>query len=228
MSNLNSVRKLAKQTLTIQTPTSEVDDYLWDSAKRLVRNVELLCQLPEISGKSSRLDHFCLLSATYFSGAGIARYAESHQMVPRTAAYETNSDGVLDLCVEVVEEKLGGLVGKSLVDKITRIICESSTHSTSMVEAMILSDARNFEDTGLTGIFNEYRRHIIGGRGISGVLQSWKKKIDYRYWQARLKESFRFDSVRKLASQRLEAAEQMMDRLDLENSSEDLKTLLQR
>ena len=90
---------------------------------------------------------------------------------------------------------------------------------------MILSDAQNLDDMGATGIFNEFKRHVAQGKGVTDALQSWKKKIDYRYWQARLKESFRFESVRKLAQQRLSATEYFMNQLKIEHSAKDLEEL---
>jgi hypothetical protein len=76
------------------------------------------------------------------------------------------------------------------------------------------------------GIFNEFRRYVVHGKGASDALQSWKRKIDYRYWDARLKESFRFESVRKLAAQRFTAAEYFMNQLAVENAARDLEELV--
>ena len=90
---------------------------------------------------------------------------------------------------------------------------------------MILSDARNLDDTGAVGIFNEFRRFVSRGKSTSDALQGWKRKIDYGYWQARLKEDFRFDAVRKLAERRLAAAEYFMKQLKVENTAKDLEEL---
>jgi len=73
------------------------------------------------------------------------------------------------------------------------------------------------------GLFNEFRRYVIHGRGASDVLESWQKKIEYRYWEARLKEGFRFESVRKLASKRFSAARYFMMQLGTEHSAKDLE-----
>jgi hypothetical protein len=60
---------------------------------------------------------------------------------------------------------------------------------------------------------------------VGDILRSWKRKIDYRYWQARLEEGFRFESVRKLAERRLCAAEEFMEQLKAEAQGRDLKGL---
>ena len=45
---------------------------------------------------------------------------------------------------------------------------------------------------GAIGIFNESRRYMIHGRGATDAIASWNRKIEYEYWNARLRESFRF------------------------------------
>ena len=117
------------------------------------------------------------------------------------------------------------------MDQRERNLCMSSAFSLGfnplvvpkMLEAMILSDASNLDDMGAIGIFSEFKRYIIGGKGVSNVLHTWKRKIDYKYWQARLKESFRFESVRKIAEQRLSTAEYFMNQLKVENTASDLE-----
>jgi hypothetical protein len=93
---------------------------------------------------------------------------------------------------------------------------------------MVLCDARNLDDIGAVGIFNELRRYIIGGKNVSDALKVWKRKKDYQYWQARLKEGFRFESVRKLAEQRLSTAKQFMDQLKLESEFNNAASMLQK
>ncbi|MHC4394587.1 MAG: HD domain-containing protein [Planctomycetota bacterium] len=225
MSELDIVRDLAKQALTISTPTSEVDCFLWDRARRLVRNSEHICRLPEVAKAEAQIDHFALITATYFSDVGLASHLNSEKAGVESAIPNNNNDDLLDLATLVVEETLGSAIGGMRTEKINRIITESRSRITKMLEAMILSDARNLDDMGATGVFNEFRRYIIGGKGVSDVLQIWKRKIDYRYWQARLKESFHFKSVRKIAGQRFSAAEYFMNQLKAENTASDIEEL---
>ncbi len=226
MSELDVVRDLAKQTLTIPTSTSDVDNSLWDRARRLVRNVEHIRQLPELAKAGLQIDRFCLTAATYFSDAGMAGHLKEEENTAKSALSNANGDYLLDLGTKIVEDKLEDCIDKARIKKINTIITESNGHFTKSAEAMILSDARNLDDMGATGIFNEFRRLAYHGKGVCDALQSWKKKVDYRYWQARLKESFRFEDVRKLAEQRLAAAEHFMNQLKLETDAQDLRELI--
>lgn len=226
MSELDIVTDLAKQALTIPAPGGNSDRYLWDRAQRLARNVELICRLPELHKLVTQIDRFCLMASTYFSDAGLAQYLKFDKTGANPIAHSADGNDLLDLCTEVVGRALGGHIDQVRVNNINRIITESQRHSARMAEAMILSDALNLEDMGAVGIFNEFRRGFIGGKGISDAVQLWKRKIDYQYWHSRLKESFRFDAVRRIAEQRLAAAKSFMNELEAENSGIDLQELV--
>ena len=225
MSELDIVKDLARQTLIVPSTTSEPDSSLWYRGLRLVRNVEHICGLPELLMAGLQIDRFCLISATYFSDAGLARYLEENNRSVDLAFSNGNGNGLLEVSAELATKKLAGVIEKSKIEKISSIITESGSHLTQRTEAMILSDARNLDDIGAIGILNEYRRFVIGGKGVSGVLQNWKKKIDYGYWQMRLKEGFRFEQVRKLAEHRLAAAEYIINQLRVETKALDVEEL---
>jgi len=240
MSELDIVIQSAQQVLSIQTPTGRPDNSLWDRAQRVVRNLEHICRLPELLETSSQIDLFCLTAAAYFCDAGFTQLANPNGSgltgtLPNGSAQDVrlssvealaevlNTDNLRRLSTEIVTERLGSILPAPKTDKINRIIIESGNRFTNMTEAMILFDARNLNDIGTVGIFNEFRRCLIHGKAVTDVLQSWKRKIDYRYWQARLKESFRFETVRGIAARRLATAEAFMKQLSIENSARDLE-----
>jgi hypothetical protein len=225
MSELDAVRDLAEQALTVRRPTGGLNNSLWDRAQRLVRTVEYICGLDDLAKKSVQIDRFCLIAATYFNEAGLARHLGTQGQGAEPGNFEANGDELLDLSTKVVEERLADAVERAKIEKINRIITESGRRSAGMMEAMILSDARNLEDMGAAGVLNEFRRFVCTGKSICDVVQSWRKKKDYRYWQARLKEGFRFEQVRRLAEQRLCTVEQFMKQLEVEVQAQDLKEL---
>jgi hypothetical protein len=222
MSELDNVRSIAKQVLTLSTAWGGKDESLWDRAQRLVRNARHISSLPELAKSGRKIDSFCLTVATYFLDSGLAmrsREAKDGDFNP----LEVDSQEVLHDSTDIVRRQLGGLLGEEKIEKINLIILESSGNFTQMSEAMILSDARNLDDMGAAGLFNEAKRYAMNGKSISDALQIWQRKIDYRYWQARLKDSFRFESVRKIAARRLTAAEYFMSQLNAENGARDLE-----
>ena len=223
MSELDVIREIARQVLTVPTITGIPDNWLWDRTQRITRNVEHICRLPELLQSNVAIDRFCLIAAAYFSETGFAHYADAENTAARMVLADVSLSDLHDFSTQVVADKLAGALAGPRIDKINKIISESGNRRSEMTEAMILSDGRNLDDMGAVGIFNEFRRYMIHGKGVTDVLSSWKRKIDYQYWQARLKESFRYECVRKLAEQRYAATEYFMNQLAVENAAKDLE-----
>jgi hypothetical protein len=227
MTELETIKGLAKGVLTTSRDSMGLGRCLWDRTERLARNVEHICDFSELARSGFEVNLFCLLSATYFSETGFIGLLRQKNAPTSYPFFRSSSDGILEYCREIINSKLSLIVTKKQILKIKKIITESWDRSTTMTEAMILSDARNLEDMGAVGIFHELRRFTSQGKSITEVLLHWRKQIDYRYWQARLKDSFWFEGVRKLAEQRLTAAEQFMNQLQRETEAKDLKALIE-
>ncbi|MCK5001362.1 MAG: hypothetical protein KAS23_17580 [Anaerohalosphaera sp.] len=226
MSEIDIIREVAEQVLKVPTLAGTKDSYLWDRAQRLVRNVEHICRLPELAQSNRPIDRFALTSAAYFSDAGFAHYVDAEDKTARVVLADVSVSDLRDFSAQVVTDKLLSLIAGPKIDKINRIMQESSDKQSKLTEAMILSDARNLDDMGAIGIFNEFRRYVVHGKGASDAIDSWRRKVDYRYWEARLKESFRFEVVARIAEQRFEAAEFFMNHLMIENSAKDLEDVV--
>jgi hypothetical protein len=226
MSEMDVIRQIAEETMKVPTLAGVNDNWLWDRTLRILRNVEHICRMPELAERNSPTDRFCLIAAAYFADAGFARWADAEDTSSRLVLSDVSQTDLRDFSTQIVTDRLSGALAGPKIEKINKIIVESVNRFTEMVEAMILSDARNLEDMGAVGLYHEFRKYVIHGKGVADVLDSWKRKIDYRYWQARLKESFRFESTRKLAEQRFGAAEYFMNQLQVEHNARDLEELL--
>lgn len=226
MSDIDVIRRLAREVLTRPTPGGDEDNWLWDRTQRILRNVEHICRLPELVEADVPIDRFCLVAATCFADSGFTRYAEAEDVSSRLVLADVNSADLRDFSIQIVSDKLAEALSAAKIDKVNNIIVESGSREANLTEAKILSDARNLDDMGAVGVLNEFRRNVIRGKGVSDVMESWKRKVDYRYWQARLKESFRFETVRKVAVQRFAATEYIMNQLKIENAAQDLEDVL--
>jgi len=224
MAELETIKELAEEVLTKSKNSAMIGRYLWERTQRLIQNVEYICGLSETAQPQTKIDRFCLFCATYFSETGLSVFVKRKAPISYPF-FKSGSDGVLKLCAQKIDSKLGPLLTEHQITTIKKIISESYSRSTDMTEAMVLSDARNLEDMGAVGLFHELRRFVSQGKNISDVLLHWRKQIDYRYWQARIKDSFWFDDIRELARQRLETAEQFMNQLQVETEAKDLKAL---
>ena len=224
MTDLNIIKEIAQQALAIIAIKGTADRYLIDRADRLLRYCGHISQLNDV--QCFQVDRQCLNIAALFRDSGFARYANEQDRSARIVLADLTDEDLRDFSAQVVQEKLTPLLNPRQMERTCSIILESGNRDTTLIEAMILSDARNLDDVGAVGIFTEFRRYAIHGRGVSEIQASWNRKIEYDYWSARLRESFRFEAVRKLAEQRLKTAEQFMARLDVENRAADLEDML--
>lgn len=226
MTEIEEIRKIAQEVLAVQSVTGMRDNWLWDRTQRVVRNVEYICRMSEISESNLAIDRFCLICAAYFSDAGFLHYANSEDITSRVVLADLNVIDLRDFSAQIVGDYLCEVLPEAKIEKVCKIIIESSNKLAEMIEANILSDGRSLDDMGAVGIFNEFRRYIAHGKGVTDAINSWQRKVDYRYWEARLKEGFRFESVRKIADRRFHSAEYFMKQLSMENSGKDLEEVV--
>ena len=225
MTHIDTVKQLAQQVLMAPTPMGLMNTWLWDRTQRIIRNIDTICELPEIADANIAIDRFCLTCAAYFADAGFTNYAGTETVQAGLVLSDINTADLREFSTQIVLEHLRSVIDRSRIEKVNRVIIESNNRFCEMPEAMILSDARNLDDIGMVGIFNDFCACGVHGKGVSDALQSWKKKVDYRYWQARLKEGFRFESVRRIASARFEQAERFMLQLEIENTGKDVEEI---
>ena len=208
MAEIDTIRKAARGIFEAQGPGKT--GWLWGRAERIVRNIEGICRLSEIVGANLAIDMVCLTAAGYLAEVSMAGGGE-----------ESGSESA-----RIITERLAGRVDSGKIDKINRIIAQAMDCHSNMTEAMILSDAMGLDDVGVAGIANSFYRNVSSGGGIGDAAAGWKRRLDYGYWDARLKESFRFDSVRAIAEQRHHLAKQFVDALELEQSAGDIRDML--
>jgi hypothetical protein len=217
MSQEKLIREIAQSVLARKNVSASVKDgWLWGRTQRLLRNVEAICSLPELADADLPVDRFCLTAAVYFSESWLC--AENSKLTVSTGSGDSGK-----LAAQVAAEKLEDVISQQKINKIGKIIVESGNKLTKMTEAKVLSDARNLDDLGAVGIFNQFRKSTLQGKGATESLQGWQKKVDYGYWQARLKESFHFESAKKIAQKRFSVTQDFMARLDRENAAADIE-----
>lgn len=123
-------------------------------------------------------------------------------------------------------------VGHLLPPKTARLAAEAirqcNDRTTPLLEAQLLSEAENLDDVGVTHILRQFRQYQADGRPLKQLFESWARQQEYRYWEARLNDGFRFDTTRQLARERLRAVEAFMAALARDLQGTDLLQTLQQ
>lgn len=223
MESVEQIRKTASDMLIMRDPSGQSERWLWDRACRIVRHIDAICRLAELEAVCESLDREALTAAGYLADAGLPVYAQAKEIGFSYALLELGRPELREFSIRTVLDRLSTAGDGEWVGRVCRIISESDNRSTRLTEAMVLSDARNLEDMGMVGVIQDVRRCLLLGKGTSALLEGWKRKIDYRYWEARFKESFHFEGVRQLAERRFAAAENCMRYLEAEELGRDFQ-----
>jgi hypothetical protein len=129
------------------------------------------------------------------------------------AAGKTGRATLRDRCeqsAELAVSLLGNKAEEKLLDRCAQILHETPRRAPVLDEARLLADAVNLDDFGLTGLMNQAIQMAMAGDGLLELAVAIDKREQYSYWEARLKDGFHFEPVRKLALQRLEEARKVV------------------
>lgn len=226
MTDIDIVKQQAQELLTYKTASDTQSSCLWHRAQRLVRTASYISQLSELMDTNLLIDRFSLSAAAYFSDTGFEKYALANSLSITEVIADMPNNNIKDYSARIAAQTLEGKLPEQKIQRIVKIISESADRFTNVTEAMILADAQSLDDMGIAGAFNEMRRYAIQGKSCQDFIEGWNRKIEYQYWDARIKEGFRFDSVKEIALQRLESANAFVAQLADENQAQDLETLI--
>jgi hypothetical protein len=114
---------------------------------------------------------------------------------------------------ELLISTAGDHVEGEMLERATTILREMPHRNTKMDEAKLLADSVNLDDFGITGLISQAMQLSRQNAGVEQVADGFQKRRDYGYWEARLKDGFHYEPVRKLARDRLKYATQVVDLL---------------
>ena len=212
----------ARKVLTGPSMLAREDTFLLDHALRVLRYMDAILEFEEV--RSLRVDRICLDGAALFHDAAWVRLERERRESPAYSAATMSADEIRDYSAEMAAEELKGLLDNRQIGQLQEIIRNYQSRTTRLAEAMVLSDACNLDDLGAIGVWRELRRFALEGRGIEDALTSWRRKIDYGYFAARINDTFRFAESRKWAEARLKRLEHFMAEMRRENEAQDPRT----
>ena len=183
-----------------------VDDHatagprLLDDAVRLWRRVEKLVAMNLVPAEG--LDRDALEAACYALQLPLRRT----RTLPTGKAQRTTLRERAEESAELLLGVAGTDTDELLLDRATRLLHEMPHRSPMVDEARLLADAVNLDDFGAVGVALQIIQLARQGEGVLQLAEGCEARELYGYWDARLKDGFHFEPVRKLASQRLENA----------------------
>ena len=175
---------------------------LMDDADRLSRRCQKLIDLGIIQGDVDR-------DALELACHALQLPMRSSQSLPTGKLGRTNLRDRTEQAAELLVGAVGPEAPEELIDRVTNILLAMPHRKPASDEARLLADAVNLDDFGVIGIIARAIQVGRQGEGVSQIAEGNEKREEYGYWEARLKDGFHFDVVRKLARERLANARQV-------------------
>jgi len=215
---------LARQLLTVAINDTSSDLWLWEHSERVMRLTQLVAAIPELHGQTPDLT--ALAAAALFHDAGwTVEYSQGRYKHWQLLSRPTN-DLQRELGAALLQERGAHLLAGPSARLAADAIRQCNDRRTNLVEARVLAEAEALDDVSTLYILRQFRQYQAEGRPLQQLVDSWQRQKEYRYWELRLTDGFRYDSTRAIARQRLDAVEAFVTALGRDLHGEDLRQWL--
>jgi len=221
---LERVIPLAKQLLVVTVDERHQDLWLWEHTERVMRLTALVAELPELGRQSA--DRTALAIAALFHDAGWIVERQQQRWPPGQLLSRPTSDIQRELGAAMLQEEAGHLLPGPIMHLAADAIRQSNNRHTDLLEARILAEAEALDEVGTLYVLRQFRQYQSEGRPLRQLADSWERQKEYRYWEVRLQDGFRYEATRELARRRLDAVDAFMTALRRDLHGDDLRQLL--
>jgi HD superfamily phosphodiesterase len=216
----DAIRNRARADLVISTERGDEDMFLWEHSCRVAQNANRISMLPEV--QSAQPDTLAVVAgALYHDAAWIGRIA-SGEVQRNEVLTASVADNHSEQSARILEESLSRLLPADSLQCASYAIRTIGARDSDSIEGQIITDANELEEFGGISLWTTIRRGVSEGKGVQAVLDMWRRRYEFRFWEARLNKAFRFDSVRETARRRLELLERFMAELEDQNKGADI------
>ncbi len=206
--------------LVITTDKGAEDLFLWEHSVRVARNAAWIAGLPEVQANSP--DEDAIVAAALYHEAGwVIRVKEGDisrdEVLLRPMAGAHREQGAVFL-----ERRLADLMSPTSLRCASQVIRTLHLREHKTLEVKVVAEADNLDEFGTVALWTAIRRGAIEGKGVQAVIDTWRRRKEYQFWNARLRDSFTLAPVRDVARQRLEKLERVMAEIEEQQLSSDL------
>ena len=208
----DAIWKRARGDLAITTEQGDGDVFLWEHSSRVATVAQRIILLDEVRVHDP--DEAAVLAAALYHDAAWAIRCRDGEIDRTEILLSPINDTAAEQAAALLEERLADVLPTGSLERAARAIRLMHEREPQSIEAQVVAEANNLEEFGLLSLWPSIRRGMVEGKGIQAVIESWRRKKEYHFWTARLRDSFRFDAIRHLASARLQTLERVMVELD--------------
>lgn len=211
----------ARVDLVLQTKQGHPDLFLWEHSARVTHNAQHIARLA--MALPTEVDESAVIAAAlYHDAAWAVRWREGE--VDRTEILLTpTTDTGWEQGASLLERSLADVLSPTCLERAAAAVRSLSRSGEGLIEGQIVAEANNLDEFGVLALWTVIRRGTLEGKGVQAVIDMWERKKEYRFWTARLHDSFRFKPVRELAEERLKRFERVMEELKEQHQGRDLE-----
>jgi len=187
---------------------------LVDDALRLWRRVQTLLAMELIQSDADRV---ALELACHALGLPFAYEKSIRRRLPVRTRLKDRAMLAIDLLPAHFDHEGADA---ALLARTTTLLEQMPDRMPKLPEARLLADAVNLDDFGISGLVVQTMQLARQGEGLAQLIDGAEKRELYGYWDARLKDGFHFEPVRRIAQRRLENARLAIKLLSQEFLSE--------
>jgi HD superfamily phosphodiesterase len=221
---IDRVLPLARQLLVLSTGDARRDPWLWEHSERVMRLTQLVAAIPEVGGGGA--DRLALAAAALFHDAGWVLDFHQGRVQPWQLLARPTNDIQRELGAAMLQEEAAAALPGPSVRLASEAIRQTNNRRTTMLEARILAEAEALDEVGLVYVLRQFRQYQAEGRPLQQIVDTWRRQKEYRFWEVRLAEGFRWEATRELARRRLDAVDAFMVALGDHLDGDDIKRLL--
>ncbi len=220
MAHQDAIWECARRDLVFTDQQGNQDVFLWEHAQRVAGNARRIAALTGVSAR--RMDRAALEAAALYHDAGWVCQLREGTVARLEILCKPTGDLQRDLAAALLTTSLSGRLRPRSLETAALLIRQLNDPYVQAVEAQILAEADNLDQIGSLALWGMVRRHAFEGKGIEAALQTWQRQREFRFWEARINKSLRFEAVKRIAYRRLEELDQFMGVLARQHAGEDL------
>lgn len=221
MVDLDQVAHIARELLVITDHANRQDLWLWEHSERVSRVATMLASLPEVAGTPP--NRTALAIAGYFHDAGWAIQVREGKVDRWQVLSRPTNELQRELGATAVVECVLDLAAPETLECAVQAIRNANNRNTAQVEAQLIAEAENLDEIGVLYVLRQFRQYQAEGRPLDQLITTWKTQLEYQYWEARVNDTLRFETTRRLARERLSGVASMMKMVLRTMTADDLR-----
>ncbi len=219
--NWDAIWSRARADLVLVTDRGDEVRTLWEHASRVAENARRIAALPDVQATS--LDESALVAAALYHDAGALERSREGGIISDEIMLKPLSPAEREDGASLMQKSLKTVLPAESLARATHAVKSLGNRKIESIEGVVVAEADCLDEFGALSLWTMVRRGAAEGRGIQAAIDTWHRQKEYRFWEARLKDSFRFPAVRMVAQRRLAVFADLMNQLARQHAGDDVR-----